>query len=64
MYEKETEVDTGEHKSLQIWIWLCWFINFVVTCSLSVLISVILVSIEFKQGTGAVFALLYLVIVL
>ena len=42
---------------LPAWMhWLCWFINVVVTCSLSVLIIVILVSIEFKTGTGAVLA--------
>ena len=42
---------------LPAWMhWLCWFINVVVTSSLSVLIIVILVSIEFKSGTGAVLA--------
>ena len=42
---------------LPAWMhWLCWFINVVVTCSISVLIIVILVSIEFKAGTGAVLA--------
>ena len=65
MYEKYTEVQVNTtYKCLQIWKWLCWVINVVVTCSLSVLIIVILVSIEFKTGTGAVFALLYLVMVL
>ena len=42
---------------LPAWMhWLCWFINVVATCTLSILIIVILVSIEFKAGTGAVLA--------
>ena len=36
--------------------WVCWFINVILSCTVSILIIVILVSIEFKSGTGAVLA--------
>ena len=36
--------------------WLCWYINCATTCAVSSLIMVILVSCEFKSGTGAVLA--------
>ena len=36
--------------------WVCWFINVILSCTVSILIIVLLVSIEFKSGTGAVLA--------
>ena len=34
--------------------WICWFINCIGVSTISIIIMVLLVSLEFKSGTGAV----------
>ena len=58
VYEKETGVkELMKLMGLPGWMhWLCWFINLITSCSISILIIVILVSVEFKSGTDPVLA--------
>ena len=58
VFEKETGVkELMKLMGLPSWMhWMCWFINVIGSCTISIIIIVILVSIEFKSGTGAVLA--------
>ena len=58
VYEKETGVkELMKLMGLPSWMhWLCWFLNCAATSAVSILIMVILVSCQFKAGTGAVLA--------
>jgi len=56
VYEKETGVkELMKMMGLPSWMhWICWFINCIGVSTISIIIMVILVSVEFKAGTGAV----------